>query len=462
METAGRRDTPGQARTSEGAAHRRRTNPFRENIDPRFLWLGPPHGDALAGLRAAVEKGGLLLLTGDIGTGKTLLANAVADSLRAEGARVAKLVYTDLRPYEFRSEVAREFALSVGGATRGEFLARCDDFLRAARARRERILLVLDEAQDLDGALLDEIDHLARVGREVGEGEGNAISILLVSQTDADALRRWCESHGGEDIIAHRCHLTPLEPQHVCDYVASRLRVAGADHEVFSADAGREIARVSGGVPRLINRICDSALLVASGQREGVVSAETVTDALDDSRGGEPTPPTGRPWRARRGSRWITYAAVLVLAIGLGAAVYHTWSATNARNDGRQSEGEPAPGGRGDPNGGRPATMDGGERGALPELPERTPSAPASGPAAVGTTRPPELPDRDPSVPGGRQEAPGAARQPELPGRGPSVPAGRREGASTTRPPAAKGAEEPDPAAVIDWLLQRRRSGAAR
>jgi general secretion pathway protein A len=442
-------DTPERTRTSEVVARQRRTNPFRENIDTRFLWLGPPHGDVFAGLRAAaLDKGGLLLLTGDVGTGKTLLANAIVDSLSAEGARVATLMYTDLRPPELRSEVARVFALPMVGETRREFLARWNYFLQAARARRERILLVLDEAQDLDDELLDEVDGMARVGRTAG-GEVSTISILLVSQTDADALRRWCETRGGEGRIAHRCHLGPIEPQYVGDYVAFRLRVAGADHEVFSADALQEIARASGGVPRLINRICASALLVASGRSEAAISAETVTHALNDSGRPEAPSPTGRPPRAQRGIRWIAYAAILAVAIGLGAAVYHTWNTTNVREGRRPGEEKSAPRDHGAAKGSRPAMMDGTEPSAVPELPERTPPAPVTGSGGVGTTRQPELRDRDSSVSRAR-------RQPELPARAPSAPASRREKPTTATPPA-KGSEEPDAAAVIDWFLQRRR-----
>jgi general secretion pathway protein A len=257
--------------TSKALYHGLSTLPFRENTDPSFLWLGPPNRDAFTTLRTAVlEHAGVLLLTGDVGTGKTMLAGAIAESLRAEGVRVEKLLHSDLSAHEFRHGVAEAFGIPTRSNVRATFFEQFAEFLEAAHTRGEKMLLVIDEAQGFGTVLLDEIEEFMRVGRIAGEGTANVMSILLVSQTDIEA-----------DVIAVRSHLTPLEPKHVPDYIGFRLRVAGGDRELFSDDAIRAIAAMSGGVPRVISRVCDCALQIAADRNAAVVSAEIVREVPD-------------------------------------------------------------------------------------------------------------------------------------------------------------------------------------
>ena len=309
------------------------TMPFRENTDPSFLWLGPSHRDAFATLRAAVlQNAGVLLLTGEVGTGKTMLANALAESLRAEGVRVEKLLHPDLPAHEFRHGVAEAFALPIKSNVRTTFLEHFGEFLEGAYARGEKVLLVIDEAQGFGTVLLDEIDDLIRAGRAAGKDKVNVMNVLLVSQTDIDA-----------DAIAVRSYLGPLESKQVADYIAFRLRVAGGDRELFSADAIRAVAGASGGVPRVINRICDCALQIADEQNETVVSAEIVREVPDalgfftvanESIAGVDERP-----RMRGTMKRIAYAAAAVLLIAAGAMAYRGVEASAASATG--SRGSP-------------------------------------------------------------------------------------------------------------------------
>lgn len=468
---------------SEVPYHDLWTKPFRENTDPSFLWLGPQYRDAFATLRSAIlQNAGLLLLTGEVGTGKTMLARALADSLRAEGMRVGRLAYAGLHPDEFWNAVAHALALSSSPDARADLPARIGEFLQRAYARREKAILVIDEAQDLPAALLDEIDRLARAGLEAGRGKVNVINVLLVGQSAVEALLR--RGPGGGDRVTVRVHLGPLAPDQVADYIAFRLRVAGADRELFSAEAIQDIAIASSGVPRLINRICDCALQVASQRDARVVSSDIVAEALRDfglAPPGAATGGRGRRHAARRLVKRIAYASALALAIVVGVIVYHGGGASSVREDSsRQGDGKPAAVAPGVPHGGPAAGLPAGASTAVtPPLgdaaapgPQREPGHPATEPAV--TSRPdvarghgiPVAGTRlDRQLEGAPTAAPavnrGRARTPPAP-LDPGVVGSAGIGAAVGRP-LASGSEEPDdPAAIINWLLQGNRPGAER
>jgi general secretion pathway protein A len=459
------------------------TMPFRENTDPSFLWLGPPYRDAFAMLRAAVlQNAGVLLLVGEVGTGKTMLAGALAESLRSEGLRVGKLLHADIRPHEFRAGVAQAFGLDAASESRKVFLTRFGEFLHAAYARGEKVLLVIDEAQSLSVPVLEEIASLVRAGREAGRDKVNVMNILLVAQREIDGVLK---RQGAEVAIVVRAHLGPLEPAQVADYIAFRLRVAGAEHELFSADAIRAIAVASGGVPRAINRICDYALQVAEERKEAVVSLETLRDVpstfgivvpVDPAEGVEE--PSRGPGTGRR----IAYAAVVALVIGAGVMVYLGGRAISV-------------GGRlphRDANAATPARL--GERavtapaiGASVREPVASPPTIEPAPRTEAVTEAPRdvLPARvveepktvrpasdseEPKTarPAHVQAEPKEVRKPPLPPvrteRPTPRPAAPVAGAMTVKPdiappPPARAAEaSDDPSAIIDWVLKRNRA----
>jgi type II secretory pathway predicted ATPase ExeA len=526
MEESGTRAGPIPDPPSEAPYHELWVKPFRENTDPSFLWLGPQYRDGFAALRSAVlQHAGVIVLTGDVGTGKTMLARALGDSLRAEGVRVGKLAFAGLHPQEFWNAVSLALELPRGDDTGMGVPARIDEFLHQTYARREKVLLIVDEAQDLAPAVLDGIEALARAGLRAGRGKVNVINILLVGQPAVEAL---AGLRGGDDRVVVR--LSPLPPEQVAAYIDFRLRVSGADRQLFSADAVADIATASAGVPRLINRICDCALQVASKRNERAVSAEVIAETLSDfglTAPGGAFGMTGPRRPARRAIRRAAYAAALTMAVALGAIAYQRGAATHAGADHRPDEtgaaraipvGPPA-GSEPIKDGEAPATRDGeapatasvpsdgrhdaesgrrdegearpggglarGNEGADGPKPEARPLPvqPAMGPprrpeivriprAARPETRLDRLPRERAAIAAPALD-PERARSDSAAARGraaadpaavPGAGAVVPGGAATASAPRAStgGSDEPDdPAAIINWLLRGQR-GAER
>ena len=487
--------------------------PFRENTDPTFLWLGPPNRDAFNTLRTGVlENAGVLLLTGDVGTGKTMLAGAIAESLRAEGVRVEKLLHSDLSAHEFRYGVAEAFELPTRSNVRATFFEQVTEFLEAAHTRGEKMLLIIDEAHGFGTVLLDEIEELVRAGRTASGDTINVMNVLLVSHTDIEA-----------EVIAVRAHLTPLEPKHVADYIAFRLRVAGGDRELFTDDAIRGIAAMSGGVPRVINRVCDCALQLAADRNEAVVTAEIVREVPDalgfTTVANEPIAGVDDRPRTRATMKRIAYLAAGVLLVAAGAVAYQGLGRVGSVGDWKPravappsaptlgaSRVSPAGPSVGDAGAALPqATTDAAARRERPAaealkdvrpvsvpaeardtVVRSTPAPPPAAPAPVATRAPavearPASPAPAPAVetrPAPPAPAPAVEVRPTPPPPPPSVAAqpapGRRPASApvaattpatspvttspqVTSPPAARSADEAhDPSAIINWLLQRR------
>ncbi len=238
--------------------------PFNISPDPHFLWLGERHREALATLKYGIQEDkGYLLLTGDVGTGKTVLINRLIKHLDLK-VIVATIPDPGLGLIDFYNILADEFKMGRTFTQKGEFLIHFKKFLIKAYGEHKNVLLIIDEAQRLEHGLLDEVRVLSNIdlrGRKL-------INIFLVGQTELKKMLLEERNRPFRQRIAINYNIEPLNEKDTVSFIEHRLKVAGATRRFFTADAMHEIHVFSNGFPRLINVICDHALM--SGYSAGV------------------------------------------------------------------------------------------------------------------------------------------------------------------------------------------------
>ncbi len=231
--------------------------PFQITTDPKFLWLGEKYQEALAMLKYGVlDNRGFLLLTGDVGTGKTTLINALHRAL-GSNVIVANVVDPNLEILEFFILLATAFDIEAKFTKKVDFLTNFTQFLNNAHTRDKQVLLIIDEAQKLSKELLEEIRVLSNIEKE----NRKLLNIFFVGQNEFNKtlLEKECRALRQRITITHQ--IRPLTESETREYIKYRLNVAGTDQEIFTKKAIREIHVFSSGYPRLINIICDQALL---------------------------------------------------------------------------------------------------------------------------------------------------------------------------------------------------------
>jgi general secretion pathway protein A len=231
--------------------------PFQITTDPKFLWLGEKHSEALATLKYGIlENKGFLLLTGDVGTGKTALINRLVKMIDV-AAIVAKVPDPGLSSLEFFNFLAIEFKMNKKFDSKGEFLIHLKNFLLKAHDSQKKVLLIIDESQRLNHDLLEQIRLLSNIELQ----DRKLINIFFVGQTEFNEMLMEERNRAVRQRITVSYHIDPLTEPEARLYIKHRLKVAGATREIFGRDAVREIYNYSGGYPRLMNIICDHALL---------------------------------------------------------------------------------------------------------------------------------------------------------------------------------------------------------
>jgi general secretion pathway protein A len=231
--------------------------PFQITTDPRFLWLGEKHSEAMATLKYGImENKGFLLLTGDVGTGKTALINRLIKMIDV-AAIVAKIPDPGLSSLDFFNFLAVEFKINKKFESKGAFLIYLKNFLHKAYAEHKKVLLIIDEAQRLNHDLLEQIRLLSNIELQ----NRKLINIFFVGQPEFNEMLREDRNRAVRQRISVNYHINPLSVAEARQYIEHRLKIAGATHQIFEKDAIREIFSFSGGYPRLINIICDHALL---------------------------------------------------------------------------------------------------------------------------------------------------------------------------------------------------------
>jgi general secretion pathway protein A len=272
--------------------------PFEMTPDPAFLYLGEAHQEGMATLLYAVKaRKGFVLLTGEVGTGKTTLLHALLGQLDRD-ALAAFVFNPRLDPLDFFRVLFDEYGIEGTFTTKAEYLLALNRFLIARLEKDLPTILIVDEAQNLSAEMLEEIRLLSNLETPTSK----LIQIMLVGQPELWEMLARPELRQLRQRIVLRHRLRPFDPEETTQYVEERLRLAGYTGKgIFQKAALREIQRVTGGVPRLVNIVCDGALLLGYGRDMPTLGADAVREVAGDlellpeaDSGSDSTQATGR------------------------------------------------------------------------------------------------------------------------------------------------------------------------
>lgn len=255
--------------------------PFNITPNPRYIFLSKNHKEVFAHLLFGVRNhSGFIEVTGEVGTGKTTVLRTLLSQLGGEGYRLALIFNPSLSSLELLRSINREFAIPADAAGAGELLATLNAFLLQENSAGRTVVLVIDEAQNLEAGVLEQIRLLSNLETETDK----LIQIVLVGQPELATLLERPELRQLSQRITVRYHLRPMDFEDTAAYIEHRLMVAGGNKRLFTSAAVRKIYRFSKGYPRLINILCDRGLLVAYAEDAREVSASAIATAISELR----------------------------------------------------------------------------------------------------------------------------------------------------------------------------------
>ncbi len=251
--------------------------PFQVSTDPAFFWLGEEHQEALTILKYGIlENKGILLLTGDVGTGKTTLINALVGTLE-DLVTIARVPDPGMCKLDLMNYIAN--ALNIGSEfTRKDlFLVHLENYLRTAHAKNKKVLLIIDESQRMSGDLVEEV----RQWTNIEEHEAKLLNIFLIGQNEFNTTLQEDINRPLLQRIALTYRLKPLDLYGTGELIKHRLKVAGASKEIFDTGAIEAVYDMTEGIPRRIIILCDLCLLYGYVQQEKVITASMVIKSSD-------------------------------------------------------------------------------------------------------------------------------------------------------------------------------------
>jgi general secretion pathway protein A len=287
-----------------------REKPFNLTPDPKFLYLSAKHHEAFAHLEFGLQqRGGFIVVTGEVGTGKTTICRYFLERLD-ETTVSAFILYPALGTTELLRSVNRDLGIAFDGASDKELIDVLHEFLLESRLSGKNIVLVIDEAQNLSRDVLEQVRLISNLETDTEK----LIQIVLMGQSELNEMLAQNDLRQLAQRITARYHLNPLNRAEMTQYVRHRLAVAGGLSQVdFTPGALRRIHRFSGGVPRLINLVCDRSLLAGYVLEQKEITAGIVGRAVKELGAAE------RKSFRRLGFRAVLLAAgtLVVLALAL-------------------------------------------------------------------------------------------------------------------------------------------------
>ncbi|MGH8495449.1 MAG: AAA family ATPase [Gammaproteobacteria bacterium] len=321
--------------------------PFAITPNPRYLFMSERHADALAHLLYGVtESDGFIQLTGEVGTGKTTLIRSLLEQL-PEHVEAALILNSRLSPNEFLVAICEELRIPVPADPNSvkALVDALNAHLLEAHAQGRRVVLIVDEAQNLGADVLEQVRLLTNLETD----RQKLLQIILIGQPELRQVLDRTDLRQLAQRITGRFHLEPLTREESRGYVAHRLRVAGATSDIFTPQALNEVHRLSGGVPRIVNVICDRALLGAYSREQRTVSPKLARIAAAEVYGRDMSP----VWH-----RWLTSGGI-VAAVGLVAlGLWRIGESVGSRQAGARADTETmaeAPAAEARPGAGQPA-----------------------------------------------------------------------------------------------------------
>jgi general secretion pathway protein A len=264
--------------------------PFEQTPDSRFLYASEQHAEALAAIKLAIAiRDPFVIITGEIGSGKTTLLNRALGELEAD-VMAARVTHTQLSDVELLQIILVEFGIEPFGKGKVELVTLLRRFVEAQAAAGKHVAIAIDEAQNLTAPVLEELRLLTCIETE----QAKLVTVVLLGQPQLSAL---LDSPGLEQ-LRQRCrlrfHIDELTREEVAAYVRHRMRVAGGDYEqAFAPGVDEIIHRLSHGVPRLINLLCDTALIACVVEGQEQVSAALLEDVVRELNWDERGPGAG-------------------------------------------------------------------------------------------------------------------------------------------------------------------------
>jgi general secretion pathway protein A len=251
--------------------------PFQTAADPKYFWLGEKQKEALTTIKYGItDKEGLLLLTGEAGTGKTFMTDLLVSKLDIN-AVVATLPDSNLESMDFYNMLGDGFEMGQTFDSKGAFLIHLREFLMKSYEDQKRLLLIIDNCQRLNASLMDDLRVLSNIELH----DQKLINLFFVGEQAFNKILLARQNRSLAQRITTRYHIEPLTIEETGHYIAHRLKIGGSGKSIFKPSAIRSVHDFSGGAPKLINLICDHALMTGCSRNMRQLDAELISDCAN-------------------------------------------------------------------------------------------------------------------------------------------------------------------------------------